>query len=274
MPPSQQSLAVAVGGWPGMGTRGPSARHSSRSRASRSGSCAVLGDPLGGVLRGHPDGVGEDLRGGRRGASPTTEPGPWVASQAARTAAMVVDFPVPAAPTSTSSRRPEVTTAATAEACSAESTWALPGAAMGPSLATTEGAQPARRRLGRRPGAALRRRGALGGVDLAVAARSMLDPSARCRCSGARVTTSGGEHDRPLCRQRGDVLSHVTRSLAAVNRTPWKLPVGFGEEVCACERGPLVRHLGQHNGGSIPKNPLLQVARGRAAAAHAGRSTT
>ena len=57
------------------------------------------------------------------GASPMTEPGPWAASQAARTPAMVVDLPVPAAPTIRSSRRPEVTTADTAAACSAESTF-------------------------------------------------------------------------------------------------------------------------------------------------------
>ena len=56
------------------------------------------------------------------GASPTTDPGPCWASQAARTPAMAVDFPLPAGPTSTSSGRPEVTTWTTAAAWSADST--------------------------------------------------------------------------------------------------------------------------------------------------------
>ena len=37
------------------------------------------------------------------GASPITDPGPWAASQTARSPAMAVVFPVPAGPTSTSS---------------------------------------------------------------------------------------------------------------------------------------------------------------------------
>ena len=175
---------------------------------------------------------------------------------------MVVDFPVPAAPTSTSSRRPEVTTAATAEACSAESTWALPGTVMGPSLATTEGAQPARRRLGRRPAAALRRRGALGWR--------------RPRCCGAQharpvralqVLRSTRDHSGVSMTARcaasvATCSATVTRSLAAVNRTPWSSRWASARRF-ARVTWPACPHLGQHNGGSIPQNPLLQVARGQ-----------
>ena len=71
------------------------------------------------------------------GASPTTDPAPCSASHAARTVAIVVDFPVPAGPTSTSRHRPEVMMAATAVACSAASTWPIPGATIRPSWAVT-----------------------------------------------------------------------------------------------------------------------------------------
>ena len=127
------------------------------------------------------------------GASPTTEPGPWAASQAARTPAMVVDLPVPAAPTSTSSRRPEVTTAATAAACSAESTCGLPATACGRALASTG--------MGARSGASVAGRGVeeagfgveelLGGVDLAVAGAELARPVRALQRSGHQPELGG-----------------------------------------------------------------------------------
>ena len=50
------------------------------------------------------------------GARPTTDPGPCSVSHAARSPAMVVDLPVPAGPTSTSTRRPDVAIFSTARA--------------------------------------------------------------------------------------------------------------------------------------------------------------
>ena len=73
------------------------------------------------------------------GASPTTDPRPCWASHAARTPAIVVDFPVPAAPTSTSSWRGEVTTWRTASACSADSGWPRPGRSARTVVAATAG---------------------------------------------------------------------------------------------------------------------------------------
>ena len=55
------------------------------------------------------------------GASPITDPGPWVSSHAARNANRVRVFPAPAGPTSTSTRRPETPIAVTARAWSGES---------------------------------------------------------------------------------------------------------------------------------------------------------
>ena len=50
------------------------------------------------------------------GANPTTDPGPCSASHIARTPASDDVFPVPAGPTSTSTTRPDVTTAIAAGA--------------------------------------------------------------------------------------------------------------------------------------------------------------
>ena len=61
------------------------------------------------------------------GASPSTEPAPCSASQAARSPAIVVDLPVPAGPTKTSSPRPEVAICSTATAWSRDNPWSRPG---------------------------------------------------------------------------------------------------------------------------------------------------
>ena len=192
-----------------MGTRRPSARHSRAAAPRVRGACRFSVIHLAVFSVGTPTASARTSAAAAEGASPTTEPGPWVASHAARTAAMVVDFPVPAAPTSTSSRRPEVTTAATAVACSAESTWALPGTAMRAELGGDGGVHnrpvdglPG----GQEPGFGVEE--LLGGVDLAVARAQHARPVRALQVLRSTRDRLRGEHDRPLRRQRGDVLSH------------------------------------------------------------------
>ena len=112
---SASSLRVAGEGY----ARASRAAYSSAfALCSGSRSCSLIHLAVFSV--GTPTASARTSAAAAEGARPTTDPGPWVASQAARTPAIAVDFPVPAAPTRRSTRRPEVTVAVTAAACSAD----------------------------------------------------------------------------------------------------------------------------------------------------------
>src|SRR5665811_2245335 len=73
------------------------------------------------------------------GAKPTTEPGPCSRSQASRTPRIAVLFPVPAAPTRTSTTRPETTICCTAAVWPADNGWPFPAKFRAQTSAATIG---------------------------------------------------------------------------------------------------------------------------------------
>ena len=198
------------------------------------------------------------------GASPTTLPGPNAASHAARTPAMVVDFPVPAAPTSTSRARPEVTTRHTASACSAVSRRpsARPGnGAPAAAAATTAGT------CGSVGGAAggeeafLRLQHAGRGVDGGVPGPQTGGTVGTLQRRGDASDLGRGELHRGLQRHGGDAFGGLGALVRGGEPDPVQLPQRLGQHVGAGERRPPGGDRIHHHGRRVLEHSVLEVGR-------------